>query len=61
VAALLLLLLLLLLRQDMPGWGCDVDPVSNLKTVAAFLLEQRKRDLLDNMAGVTSEGSVNSS
>lgn len=41
--------------QDMPGWGDEIDLVSNLKTVVSFLLEQRKKDLLDNKAGVTGE------
>jgi hypothetical protein len=44
---------MLLLLQDMPGWGDEIDLVSNLKTVVQFLLEQRKKDLLDNKAGVT--------
>jgi hypothetical protein len=39
--------------QDMPGWGDEIDLVSNLKTVVQFLLEQRKKDLVDNKAGVT--------
>jgi hypothetical protein len=41
--------------QDMPGWGDEFDLVSNLKTVVQFLLEQRKKDLVDNKAGVTGD------
>lgn len=41
--------------QDMPGWGDEIDLVSNLKTVVQFLLEQRKKDLMDNKAGVTGD------
>jgi hypothetical protein len=37
----------------MPGWGDEIDLVSSLKAVVTFLLEQRKKDLLDNKAGVT--------
>ena len=37
----------------MPGWGDEIDLVSSLKTVVSFLLEQRKKDLQDNKAGVT--------
>ena len=44
---------LLVLLQDMPGWGDEIDLVSNLKTLVQFLLEQRKNDLLDNKAGGT--------
>jgi hypothetical protein len=37
----------------MPGWGDNIDLVDNLKTVVTFLLEQRKKDLLENKAGST--------
>jgi hypothetical protein len=50
---LLLLMLTLVLLQDMPGWGDEIDLVNNLKTVVGFLLEQRKKDLLAEKAGVT--------
>jgi hypothetical protein len=50
---MLLLVLLLVLLQDMPGWGDEIDLVNNLKTVVGFLLEQRKKDLLAEKAGVT--------
>jgi hypothetical protein len=47
------LVLLLVLLQDMPGWGDEIDLVNNLKTVVGFLLEQRRKDLLAQKAGVT--------
>lgn len=40
----------------MPGWGDEIDLVSNLKTVVTFLLEQRKKDLLENKVGSTGGG-----
>lgn len=44
--------------KDMPGWGDEINLVSSLKAVVSFLLEQRKKDLLDNKAGVTGEGGA---
>jgi septin family protein len=41
---LLLLLLLLTCAQDLPGWGEDLNLRRYLRTVVAFILEQRERD-----------------